>query len=79
MGPGYIEPFIIGPDISHNDHPEVIEVLVHSITTTSEANMQEYLSKCHNEHKKTFVLTHRIPDDAAHVRYDVFVYVDNGK
>ncbi|MFW9843457.1 MAG: hypothetical protein ACFFEV_02655 [Candidatus Thorarchaeota archaeon] len=49
-------------------------MLVHTITTTSECKVQEYLMKHRKNEKKAFVLTSRIPNDDAHIRYDVFVF-----
>lgn len=47
-------------------------MLRHLITTTSENKVQEFLSQQTSENHKVFVLTTRIPDDAIHIRYDVF-------
>lgn len=49
-------------------------MLVHTMTTTSECKVQEYLMDHRNEEKKAFVLTSRIPNDECHIRYDVFVF-----
>jgi hypothetical protein len=54
---------------------EELRLLVHSITTTSESEVHEYLAKISDAAKKAFVLTSRMPDDEAHIRYDVFTFV----
>ena len=50
-------------------------MLVHTMTTTSECKVHEYLTEHRNDGRKPFVLTTRIPDDECHVRYDVFEFV----
>ncbi len=50
-------------------------MIVHLLTTTSEKRVHEYLTDKLGDNKRTFVLTHRVPNDENHVRYDVFLYV----
>lgn len=52
-------------------------MLIHSLTTTSERLVQECLAKHTREEKTAFVLSTRIKNDDAHIRYDVFLFVKN--
>jgi hypothetical protein len=54
-------------------------MIVHTITTTKESIVQDCLEKYRREEKKAFVLTTRIANDDAHVRYNVFMFVNNEK
>lgn len=50
-------------------------MLVHTMTTTSECKIHEYLIEHKHDTRKPFVLTSRIPGDEIHIRYDVFEFV----
>ena len=52
-------------------------MLIHSLTTTSERTVQDCLAKHRREERTAFVLSSRIKNDAAHIRYDVFLFVKN--
>jgi len=48
--------------------------MIHTISTTKESVVQEYLEKCYSEDKKTFVLSKRDTCDGGRIRYDVFIF-----
>lgn len=50
-------------------------MLRHLLTTTSESEIQDRLAKMGADAPKTFVLSSRVPNDEAHIRYDVFFFV----
>ena len=50
------------------------KLMIHTISTTKESVVQEYLEKCYSEDKKTFVLSKRDTCDGGRIRYDVFIF-----